>query len=222
VRYKFRKFSYHSIEFGDYEHCYEVSPEKRSGAFLVFDAYPESPNYFAYRIYHFKKDQEITVKSEGCTILERKCKRSESKQIWYDESDEEKEVVCVEYMTTIAWKMDDPINGAGHIEVDVVEEYPYFICEPKVSWKDGVVSDFSGFKANLSLEGNILKINEVLTNAERRQFALDDRIEKLKGICRSKGLFESYRQLDLCWIQGGFRLDLEKEDDENGILQSRK
>lgn len=214
---EFRKFSNLSLEFGEYDSCHEVAPEKRSGAFLVFDAWKESNNYFQFRIFHFKKDQEIIVESKGCSILERKCVEDQRKDTWYDfESDEEKEGVNIEYMTAISWKIDDPFDE-GFFKVDVVgEDLDYYNLddEAKVSWKDGVLKDFGRQKADLTLEGNRLIISERLTKSEKEQFALSDRVNKLKKICQKKMLVTSFNQLNLNWIAGHFDLERIKKYEE--------
>ena len=203
----FRKFSNGSLELGDYDENSDKAPEDRSGAYLVFDAYLKSRNYFAFRIYHYDKNQKISIESEGCSLELRKCEETKTEHHWYDfDSDENKSAEVIEYMTTIAWKIND-IQGEGFIKVEVEgESLDFLMDDAKISWKDGVIKDFYNIKANLVFEGEILNISEILTDEERKQFVLDDRIYKLKLLLIKSKLVSAYNDLNYAWICGDFDL----------------
>lgn len=93
---------------------------------------------------------------------------------------------------------------SGFIKVVVEGEDCY--DNDTISWGKGKIKDFRGNEANLKPVKGGYEVEEVLTLKETQNFAMQDRVKKLREICMSLGLGEALYQIDMGRVLGDFRV----------------
>ena len=161
----FKKFSMGSLNAGDRE------DEPQSGAMICFDAW-ESSTGWAIRVWHYDPKLEINFIGEGFKQTHRSCKMHEFGG-WEDSPP------SIDYCTQINF---EPTGNEGWLEVKIPTEDMW--DEAKVVWGDGVVKDFMGNEADLTLMPTGIELRERLTDKEKRYYAMDGRLSRLREIAR--------------------------------------
>ena len=191
----FRIFSRGSIEVGGYQDNSYVEPGDRSGAMIIFDAW-DVADEFRFRIYHPAKDFPIELKGNGFKIIDR-----ESTYLPDTDWETGKELDHGEYLTKISFGLIEP---TGQVEVECPKRD--WDDSAGIKWNGNRINDLFDCKAELTLSGNCYKIKEILSDKQRKTYALSDRIYKLKGILKHNRLFEAEYELNIAHIHGGFEL----------------
>ena len=165
----FKKFSNGHINAGDRE------DDPKKGAMICFDSW-ESSTGWAIRVWHFAPKLEINFIGEGFKQTHRSCEKHEFEG--YEDSPP-----SIDYCTKIHF---EPTGSAGWLEVKIPDEDMW---EPaKVEWGDGVLKDFYENKADLTVSprknGVLIEVAERLTDKEKRYYAMDSRLSRLREIAR--------------------------------------
>jgi len=190
----FRNFSKGGCEWGDWEDNFEFDdPNDRNGACAYFDSWTEC-SALQFRIWHIKEDLKIELKGEGFKIIKTKTK-------FFPEDIEGKD--CSSYLTTIVFRLIEP---QGKVKV-VIPSEDIFQDECAIKWDNQYLYDLDDRKAILKIKDvDHYLIEEILTDNQRKNFALDDRLLKLKKIARKMRRFDIEYELDLARMQGDFDL----------------
>jgi len=194
----FRIFNTGSIELGTYEdNCLEENPANHSGAMIIFDAWKQS-SYFQFRIYHPDKDLPIKLIGTGFSQLDRT-----STYIPTTDWETGDELDYGEYETKIEFYLTEP---EGQVLVDVPKTFPWD-DDCLVRWDSTHIYDIHGCKAKLKvIDTRKYEISELLSDRQKKSYALRDRLSKLKRILKHNRLHEADYQLNLAMMSGGFQL----------------
>lgn len=190
----FRIFRNGECEWGDWEdNSYYDDPKKRSGACAYFDAWP-SCSAIQFRVWHIKEDLHIELKGEGFKIIERQC-------VYHQDEFEGKDISS--YCTTLVFQIIEPKGKAEvYIPSETLNE-----DNSSIKWEDGLLYDLDNRKAQIEIKAvDHYEIKEILTDSERQNFALKDRVHKLTKIVRKMGRDDIEYQLDLARIFGDFQV----------------
>ncbi len=167
----FKKFSNGHINAGDRE------DNSKSGAMICFDSW-ESSTGWAIRVWHFDPKLEILFIGEGFKQTDRSLKLHEFEGL-------EENTETIDYCTRIEF---EPTGSEGWLEVKIPTEDMW---EPaKVEWGDGVLKDFYEHKADLTVSprnnGVLIELVERLTDKDKRYYAMDSRLSRLREIACGK------------------------------------
>ena len=190
----FRSFGRGGCEWGDWEDNFEFDdPNDRNGASAYFDSWPEC-SAMQFRVWHIKEDLKIELKGEGFKISETKTK-------FFPDDIEGKD--CSSYCTTIVFKLTEP---QGMVEV-VIPSEDIFQDECAIKWDNTYIYDLDDKKALLEIKGvDHYKIEEILTDLQRKNYALNDRVLKLKKIVRKMNRYDIEYEIMLARMAGDFRI----------------
>ena len=191
----FRHFRDGGCEWGDWEdnYCYD-DPNDRNGACAYFDAW-SSCSAMQFRVWHIKEDLHIELKGEGFKIKERV-------REYHPEDDGEGKDTST-YCTAIIFQLTSP---QGMAEVSIPSETLYQDSS-SIRWEDGFIYDFDNTKAHLDIKSvDHYEIKEILTENQRQNYALSDRVHKLKKIVRKMNRHDIEFQLLQAYVSGDFQV----------------
>jgi hypothetical protein len=172
----FRLFSRGEKFFGGRSDTVEEANQK--GAMLIFDSWEET-DYFQMRLWHCSEDLEISLEGSGFKEIEREINKHIC-QYWCFDTD--KEIDYEDYCTIVRFSLTE---SEGSVSVSTNEDFP-FDDVAKVSWSEGKITDLDEKEAHLDFVSNYYKVREILTLSQRREYILEDRIDKLLKISRSQ------------------------------------
>ncbi len=190
----FRNFSKGGCEWGDWDANFEFDdPNDRNGACVYFDSWPEC-SAMQFRIWHIKEDLKIELKGDGFKIIDTKSK-------YYPDDIEGKD--CSSYCTVIVFRLIEP---QGKVEV-VIPSEDIFQDECAIKWDKQYLYDLDDRKAILEIKDvDHYLIEEILTDLQRKNFAIDDRVLKLKKIVRKMQRYDIEYEINIARMQGDFDL----------------
>ena len=189
----FRLFRNGGCEWGSWDDNSCLEPHERSGACAYFDAWPVC-GAMQFRVWHIKKDLHIELKGEGYKIKKRECV--------YHPDDFEGEDQST-YCTTFVFNLTQP---KGQVEVSIPSE-TMWDDNSSIKWGDGFIYDFDHRKSHLEIKAvDHYEIKEILSSNQCQNFALQDRVLKLKSIVRKMNRCDIEYQIDLARYSGDFRV----------------
>ena len=190
----FRLFGFGGPEWGNWEDNYLCEPHERGGASAYFDAWPEC-NAFCIRVWHIDPKLEINFLGEGFEIVE-------TKQTHHPDKDLETGKDNSSYCTRYTFKFEE----SGSITVEIPSE-SYWGEENVIEWGKGKIKDFMGRVAHYErINRDHYKVREILTDYQRKTFAVDDRVIRLQKIAVKMNRFDIQHQLRLCSAMGDFKV----------------
>lgn len=190
----FKKFGWGNCVFGSWEENFGLPKDQKSGASVHFDAWPIC-SAVQVRVWHVKEDLKIKVFGERFVITKKETKFFKD---FYEVNQTDESSYCTFFTISI-----DAVRS-GFIKVLIEGEETY--DNNVISWGKGKITDFSGNEANLKSVNGGYEIEEILTIKEVQNFALRDRVIKLKKICLNLGLNSAAYEIDLGRIHGDFEV----------------
>lgn len=190
----FKKFGWGEASFGDWEENFGKPMEEKSGACAYFDCWP-SCSSFQMRVWHIKKDQHIKLTGRRFLTMEKETKYIEE-YCEHTKTDESS------YLTIFTININAKLSGFIKVVVEGEDCYD----NDTISWGKGKIKDFRGSEANLTPVKGGYEVEEILTVKEAQNFAMQDRVDKLRQICMSLGYGNALYQLDRGKVLGDFKV----------------